>query len=93
MKGRMRELSLGLAFKLVLAPAVIALIYAGVFGARGETTQIIVFESAMAPQIGAAIVAIEHDLDPSLVTLMIGVGIPLSFLSLPLWRELLNLIA
>jgi malate permease and related proteins len=44
-----------------------------------------IFEAAMAPQIGAAIVAMEHKLDPQLVTLMVGIGIPLSFLTLPLW--------
>ena len=43
-----------------------------------------IFEAAMAPQIGAAIVAMEHKLDPPLVTLMVGIGIPLSFLTLPL---------
>ena len=47
--------------------------------------RITIFEAAMAPQIGAAIVAVDHDLDPALVTLMVGVGIPLSFLTLPLW--------
>ena len=34
-------------------------------GARGETIQITIFEAAMAPQIGAAIVAVDHDLDPA----------------------------
>jgi predicted permease len=36
-------------------------------------------------QIGAAVVAIEHKLDPPLVTLMVGIGILLSFLTLPVW--------
>ena len=44
----------------------------------------------MAPQIGAAIVALDHDLDPQLVTLMVGIGTPLSFLTLPLWSQLLH---
>jgi predicted permease len=44
----------------------------------------------MAPQIGAAIVAVDHDLDPPLVTLMVGLGIPLSFLTLPLWWHILK---
>ena len=43
--------------------------------------------------IGAAIVAMEHDLDPQLVTLMVGIGIPISFLTLPLWRQALSMIA
>ena len=73
---------MGLAFKLIAAPALIALIFAGVLGARGETIQITIFEAAMAPQIGAAIVAVDHDIDPPLVPLMVGIGIPLSFLTL-----------
>ena len=47
--------------------------------------KVTIFEAAMAPQIGASIVAMEHKLDPPLVTLMVGIGIPLSFLTLPLW--------
>jgi len=35
-------------------------------------------------------VAVDHELDPPLVTLMIGVGIPLSFLTLPAWWYLLQ---
>jgi len=66
------------------------LLFAGLFSGRGETIQIAIFEAAMAPQIGAAIVAMDHDLDPPLVTLMIGVGILLSFLTLPLWWHALK---
>lgn len=93
MRGRMRELSVGLAFKLIAAPMVIGLLYAGLFDGRGEMTQITIFEAAMPPQIGAAIVAMDHDLDPQLVTLMVGIGIPLSFLTLAAWRHVLNVIA
>jgi len=32
------------------------------------------FEAAMGPMIGASIVAIDHELDPPLLTLMVGVG-------------------
>jgi hypothetical protein len=41
----------------------------------------------MGPQIGGAIVAMQYGLSPSLITLMvgIGIGIALSFLTLPLW--------
>ena len=84
-RGKLRELAMGLGFKLVAGPAVVALLFAGLLGARGETIQITIFEAAMAPQIGAAIIAMDHDLDPALVTLMVGVGIPLSFLTLALW--------
>ena len=91
-RGKLGELIAGLGFKLVVAPALIALLFAGLLGARGETIQITIFEAAMAPQIGAAIVAVDHDLDPALVTLMVGIGIPVSFLTLPLWWQFLKII-
>jgi predicted permease len=49
-----------------------------------------VFEAAMGPMIGASIVAMDHELDPPLITLMVGIGIPLSFLTVPTWWHLMN---
>jgi predicted permease len=89
-KGRIAALSTGLAFKLVMGPALIMGLFAGALGAGGTTIQVTVFEAAMAPQIGASIVALQHKLDPPLVTLMVGIGIPLSFLTLPVWWWLLQ---
>lgn len=88
--GRAKVLCLGLGFKLLLGPLAILLIYAGLLGLRGPIIQVAVFEAAMGPMIGAAIVAMDHDLDPSLTTLMVGIGIPLSFLTLPGWWWLLQ---
>ena len=85
-------LATGLGFKLVLAPALILLLFAGVLRAKGQVLSVTVFEAAMGPMIGASIVAIDHELDPPLLTLMVGVGIPLSFLTLPVWWHLLNLL-
>jgi hypothetical protein len=91
-RGKLGELFMGLGFKLVVAPAIIALLFAGLLGAHGEAIQITIFEAAMAPQIGAAIVAVDHDLDPPLITLMVGIGIPLSFLTLPVWWQFLKIL-
>jgi malate permease and related proteins len=85
LQGRVPALTLGLMFKLILGPLLITLVLVKLIGTNGPVTQVTIFEAAMAPQIGAAIVAIEHKLDPPLVTLMVGIGIPLSFLTLPLW--------
>jgi malate permease and related proteins len=81
-----------LAFKLALAPLLILILFAGIFAAEGPVMRVTVSEAAMAPMIGASIVAMDHELDPPLVTLMIGVGIPLSFLTLPAWWYLLTLV-
>ena len=85
LRGRIAALSAGLAFKLVMGPALILGLFTGALGAGGTIIQVTIFEAAMAPMIGGSIVAIEHKLDPPLVTLMVGIGIPLSFLTLPLW--------
>jgi predicted permease len=89
-RGKATALATGLLFKLALAPALILLLFAGLFGAEGQVMRVTVFEAAMAPMIGASIVAMDHELDPPLLTLMVGVGIPLSFLTLPAWWYLLN---
>ena len=91
-RGKATALVTGLVFKLVLAPALIFMLFAGLLGAEEQTMQVTVFEAAMAPMIGASIVAMDHELDPPLLTLMIGVGIPLSFLTLPAWWYVLTLI-
>lgn len=89
-RGRSAGLAAGLGFKLLLGPALILLLFAGLFGADGQVLRVTVFEAAMAPMIGASIIAIDHELDPPLMTLMVGVGIPLSFLTLPAWWFLLQ---
>lgn len=83
--GNRSTLALGLGFKLVLAPLLMALLYVGALSWTGQTSRVTIFESAMAPQIGGAIVAMQYGLDASLITLMVGVGVVLSFLTLPLW--------
>jgi malate permease and related proteins len=91
-RGKAFALTVGLVFKLVVAPALILLLFAGALRADWQVLSVTVFEAAMGPMIGASIVALEHDLDPPLVTLMVGVGIPLSFLTLPVWWHLLSLL-
>jgi hypothetical protein len=91
-RGKATALATGLLFKLALALTLILILFAGIFGAEGQTMWVTVFEAAMAPMIGASIVAMDHDLDPPLLTLMLGVGIPLSFLTLPAWWYLLTLV-
>ena len=80
-----RNLALGLAFKLLLAPLVIYLLYVQLLGAHGQTIQVTIFEAAMPSRITAAIVATEHDLDPPLANLMVAIGLILSFITLSLW--------
>jgi malate permease and related proteins len=89
-KGELKPLSLGLLYKLLLGPALLTLLYVVVMGGRGTVMQVTLFEAAMAPMITAGIIAVDHDLNPPLVTLMLGIGIPLSFVTLPVWWWLLH---
>jgi predicted permease len=89
LEGQWLPLGMGLGFKLLLAPLAVWLLYGGVFSRSGPEFQVTIFEAAMAPMIGASIVAMEHKLNAPLATLMIGIGIPLSFLTLPLWHAFL----
>lgn len=89
-RQELKGLSLGLLYKLALGPAILYLVYVVMLGGSGKVMQVTLFEAAMAPMITAGIIAVDHRLNPSLVTLMLGIGIPLSFLSLPLWWWLLQ---
>ena len=83
-------LTMGIAFKLLVGPALVMLVYVGLLRAAGNVVQITLFESAMGPMIGASIVAIQHGLNPPLITLLVGLGITPSFLSLPIWWYVLQ---
>jgi predicted permease len=89
-RGKALALVIGLAFKLAIGPAVILLLFAGWLAGEPQILRVTVFEAAMGPMIGASIVAMDHELDPPLLTLMVGVGIPLSFLTLPAWWHVLS---
>lgn len=87
-RGKAYALTAGLVFKLVAGPALILLLFVAPLKNDWQVLSVTVFEAAMGPMIGASIVAMDHDLDPPLVTLMVGVGIPVSFLTLPWWHLL-----
>ncbi|MCF7936881.1 MAG: AEC family transporter [Synergistales bacterium] len=70
-RGELAPLSVGLFYKLILGPALVALLYVAVLGAEGTVIQVTLFEAAMAPMITGAIVAADHDLNPALSALMV----------------------
>jgi hypothetical protein len=90
LKNELSRLSFGLIFKLVLGPAIIALLYFKLFGASGREIEISVFQAAMAPMITGGILATENHLNPRLSSMMIGIGIPLSLLTVPVWWWILS---
>ncbi|WP_298155643.1 AEC family transporter [Flavobacterium sp.] len=83
-------LSLGLFFKLFLTPLLFFILYRIVFGATGIPIDVSIMEAAMAPMITGAILASNFGLKPKLSSMMIGIGIPVSFLSLLFWHWMLS---
>lgn len=89
-KSQFTKLWIGLFFKLIIGPALIALLYFKIFGASGRVIEITVFQAAMAPMITGGILAAEYGLNPRLSALMVGVGIPISLITVPAWWWLLS---
>lgn len=83
-------LTLGLFFKLFITPAFFYLLYVMLLGGRGLEVQVSILEAAMAPMITGAIVASSYGLKPKLSNMMIGFGIPISFLTLIFWYFILQ---
>ena len=89
-RARALPLGLGLLAKLILTPICMSLIYLKLLPYHGQMSQVIVVESAMAPMITGGILASESGLDPELASLMVGVGIPLSLITVPIWAKLIG---
>ena len=83
-------LRLGLFFKLIITPAIFFLLYKILLGGKGLMVDVSIMESAMAPMITGAILASNYGLKPKLSSMMVGIGIPLSFATLAIWYFILN---
>ena len=78
-------LGLGLFYKLMLTPSLIYVLYVVILDQHSNMIQVSVMEAAMAPMISASIIAASHGLKPRLCSMMIGFGIPISFITLVFW--------
>ncbi|MBU6376766.1 MAG: AEC family transporter [Bdellovibrionales bacterium] len=89
-------LAIGLILKLVLFPIFHWFLYSNWAAHFSDLDPLvlkaILLESSMASMIMAGIVAAESGLEPELSQLMVGVSIPLSLLTVPLWAVLLGFI-
>ncbi|MGH8504655.1 MAG: AEC family transporter [Stenotrophobium sp.] len=75
--------ALGLSWKLLLAPLLVFAL--GYFtGAGGLLLTVGVLQAGMAPMISATIMADQHHLEPPLANTVLGLGILLSLLTIPL---------
>ncbi|WP_269685292.1 AEC family transporter [Flavobacterium lacustre] len=85
-------LGLGLLYKLVITPAMFYLLYVVLLQQHTKSIQVAIMESAMAPMITACILASSHGLKPRLSSMMIGFGIPISFVTLLFWYFIVQFI-
>lgn len=87
-KGQLAAIGLGLGWKLILAPIIVYAAGAAL-GVHGLVLTIATLQSAMAPMISAAILADQNNLEPALANTVLGAGILLSFLTVPIANALL----
>lgn len=85
----LKPLVYGLGYKLFVAPAFLYFLYVILFGGSGLMVEVSIMQAAMAPMIAGSILAMTFGLNPRLATLMVGFGVPLSFLTLACWYFLL----
>lgn len=85
-------ISYGLAYKLILFPLLLIILFVLILGKRGEIIEISILEAAMAPMVTAGIIATSYGLKPRFCAMMLGVGIPVSFFTLGIIYFLLQLL-
>ena len=86
-----KELLTGLFYKLIFAPFIIYIIYVILLKGKGLDVQVSIIEIAMPPMVMGSVLAVSYDLNPKLANLMVGIGIPLSFITIFIWYFILNL--
>jgi predicted permease len=82
------QLGIGLSIKLIAAP-VAALFFCKIAGLEGEAVQVSIFEAGMPPMVSAGALAVSANLSPALTAALVGIGIVLSFVTLPILHQLL----
>jgi malate permease and related proteins len=85
-----KELLTGLSYKLLIAPLIIYILYFVLLKGSGLDVQVSLIEIAMPPMVMGAVLASSFNLNPRLANLMVGIGIPLSFLTLAFWYYIIR---
>ncbi|MFO0555681.1 MAG: AEC family transporter [Polyangiaceae bacterium] len=85
-----RYLAVGIAYRLVIAPALVFAILRSL-GPIGLAERVTIAEAAMAPMVTAGILAAEHRFEPDLAASLVAVGAVLSLVTVPAWWALAGL--
>ena len=83
-------LTLGLFFTLVLTPLFFWFWFRYLLNDTSLMTEVSIMEAAMAPMITGSIIASRYGLKPQLSSMMVGFGIPISFITLAFWYWVMN---
>ncbi|MGV1099115.1 AEC family transporter [Thiovibrio sp. JS02] len=84
----LKPLLAGIVMKLAIAPAA-ALLLCRLFELNSLAARVSVFEAGMPPMVSAGALAIMANLSPQLTAALVGLGILVSFLTLPLLFQFL----
>jgi predicted permease len=84
LKQEWKPLFFGMVFKLFIAPLFFFIIYSKIIGLSGRSLEVIILEIGMAPMVTSTVLAMEAGLEPRLGALCLGLGIPLSLMTVPL---------
>ena len=82
-------LTLGLIYRLLLGPFIV-MIYLKLFYGKSDLINTVgIMENAMAPMMTAAIISAKYNLNPKLGNALVTIGVPISFLTILLWKLIL----
>lgn len=82
-------LTFGLFYRLLLGPFIV-LIYLKVFYGKSDLINTVgIIENAMAPMMTAAIISAKYNLNPKLGNALVTLGVPISILTILLWKLIL----
>ena len=88
-RDKLLPFGIGLILKLIVTPLLLLLIFY-LLDLEGLATEVSVFEAAMAPMVSSSMLAIMAGLERRFVASLLGYGIVISFVTLPLWFYLLK---
>ena len=88
-----RLLCVGLGYKLLACPALVVVLLWAADADSDMITRVSVISAAMPPMIGAAVVALQANLAPRFVSMMVGLGIPFGLATTPVWLWLFDRLA
>ena len=84
-----RVVAWALGVKLLLTPAIIAGLF-WLLGAKGLPAKVSVMEASMASMATTSVLAVEYGLNARLVSILIGLGVPLSLGTSFFWHRILE---